>query len=54
MGAICQRVERDDSGRGILVHTKIWSGRGCMSAPATGPNMVSDVHNGVFPTAGEL
>ena len=29
-------------------------GQGRMGTPASGPNMVLDVHNGVFSTAGEL
>jgi len=29
-------------------------GQGRMGTPASGPNMVLDVHNSVFPTAGEL
>ena len=36
-------------------HVSEWrGGQGRMGTPASGPNMVLDVHNSVFPTAGEL
>jgi hypothetical protein len=46
-GAVCQRVEREDHNRGILVYTVI-------RTSARGSEVVGDAENGMFQNSNEL
>ena len=47
-------VMRENIVAGVFWSIRKYGGRGRIGTPATRPNTVSGVHDGVFPTAGEF